>query len=508
MSVSSRKQQITALFDRFAARQNPWTKRASAYYRYVVGLVRRLVPDPGRVLELGSGSGDLLAALNPRHGVGVDLSSIMVDVAQQRHPDLEFRVGDAEGAEFDARFDVVLMVNLVGLLDDVYAALRTAHDALDPRGRLVIVYYNHLWEPILRLASLLRLRAPIPHENWLPLSQVESLLRLTEFEVVRSGRRMLCPKFVPGVSWFLNTCIAPLPGFNALSLVEYVVARPLPRSGAACISKPGMPERSRHEPEPYGHGSRQAVPLREVGDGESLSCSIIIPTRDERGNIEAAVDRTPDMGEHTELIFVDGNSADGTVEEIQRMIRERPERDIKFLSQGDGIGKGDAVRKGFELATGDVLMILDSDLTMPPEDLPKYFEILASGRAEFVNGCRLVYPMEEEAMRFLNKIANHLFGKLFTWLIEQSVRDTLCGTKVLFRTDYDRIAANRAFFGDFDPFGDFDLLFGAARLNLKIVDLPIRYRERTYGEIKIHRFRHGILLLRMSLFAARKLKFF
>ena len=307
------------------------------------------------------------------------------------------------------------------------------------------------------------------------MPEIENLLQLTGYDVVRSGRRMLCPAPIPGLAWFLNTLIAPLPLINAFSLIQYVVARPRPA--------PRDPAQS------------------------DLTCSIIIPTKDEKGNIEDAIRRTPPLGRHTEYIFMDGHSTDGTVEEIERVTKAYPDRDIKFAYQ-DGKGKADAVRKAFGMATGDVFMILDSDLTMPPEDLPKYFEVIAAGTAEFVNGSRLIYPMEAEAMRFLNKMANYVFGWLFAWLMEQRVRDTLCGTKVLFRSDYQRIAANRAYFGDFDPFGDFDLLFGAARLNLKIADLPIRYRERTYGEIKIHRFRHGLLLLKMSVFGARKLKFF
>jgi hypothetical protein len=399
----------------------------------------------------------------------------MVASARRRHPGLTFVEGDAETYRSDERFDTVLMVNLIGLIEDIYAAFQRARDLVGPRGRLVVVHWNHLWEPVLRLASLLRLRAPIPYENWMPLGEVENLLALTGFQTVRSGRRMLCPKNIPLVSWLLNRVIAPLPFFQRFALIEYVVARP-----AAAVAAAG---------------------------GRAPSCSIIIPAKDERGNIEPAVKRTPDLGSHTELIFVDGNSTDGTVEEMHRMIREHPERDMKFIAQGEGRGKSDAVRKGFAAATGDVLMILDSDLTMPPEDLPKYFDIIASGKADFVNGCRLVYPMERDAMRFLNKMANHAFGVIFSWLMEQRVRDTLCGTKVLFREDYLKIAANRAYFGEFDPFGDFDLLFGASRLNLKIVDLPIRYRERTYGEIKISRFRHGWLLLKMSVFGALKLKF-
>ena len=471
----SRKEEMVDLFNGFAAEKNRWADKANLYYRYLAKLITKLVPGPKRVLELGSGSGDLLKALKPEHGVGVDISSGMVELAKANNPDMTFMEGDAETVELDEKFDVVMMVNLVGLLDDVYASFKQARKALDSNGRLVVVYYNHFWEPVLRLASLLKLRAPVPYENWLPIAELENLLNLTGYQVIRKGGRMLCPKFIPGISWFLNTCISPLPLINKLSLIEYVVARPISENDSSA--------------------------------GSQLTCSIIIPTKDEKGNIEDAITRTEEIGKHTEFIFIDGNSVDGTVEEIDRVMKKYPGKDIKFASQS-GKGKGDAVRLGFSMATGDILMILDSDLTMPPEDIPKYFEVIASGQAEFVNGCRLVYPMEKQAMRFLNKIANHIFGWLFSWLMEQRVRDTLCGTKVLSRADYQKIADNRNYFGDFDPFGDFDLLFGASRLNLKIVDLPIRYRERTYGDIKISRFRHGLLLLQMSAFAARKLKFF
>jgi glycosyltransferase involved in cell wall biosynthesis len=226
------------------------------------------------------------------------------------------------------------------------------------------------------------------------------------------------------------------------------------------------------------------------------------------------------MGSHTEIIFVDGNSNDGTVEMIEEVIRENAgRRDVKLIHQvppgsADGaghgkmlkLGKGDAVRKGFAAAQGEVLMILDADLTVPPEDLPKFYLALVEGSGDFINGSRLVYPMEREAMRFLNKLANKAFGALFTWLIEQRLKDTLCGTKVLLKRDYERIVAGRSFFGDFDPFGDFDLLFGAAKQSLKIVEVPVRYRERTYGDVKIRRFKHGLLLLKMSAIAFAKLK--
>jgi len=235
-------------------------------------------------------------------------------------------------------------------------------------------------------------------------------------------------------------------------------------------------------------------------------CSVVIPARNEAGNIEAAVQRTPELGLGTEIIFVEGHSRDNTWDEIQRVAKAYPQRCIKVLKQR-GKGKGDAVREGFAAATGDMLFILDADLTVAPEDLSKFYETARSGTADFINGVRLVYPLEHEAMRFLNMLANKFFGLAFTWLLGQRIKDTLCGTKVLRRADYETIAKNRRYFGDFDPFGDFDLLFGAAKLNLRIIDLPIRYRARTYGETNIQRWQHGWLLARMVLFAARWLKF-
>jgi len=212
------------------------------------------------------------------------------------------------------------------------------------------------------------------------------------------------------------------------------------------------------------------------------------------------------MGLGTEIIFIEGHSTDRSWEELQRVQNKYPDRNLRVLKQNSR-GKGGAVREAFAAAKGDLLFILDADLTMPPEELPKFYEVARSGTAEFVNGVRLVYPMEQQAMQFLNMIANKIFGLTFSWLLGQKIKDTLCGTKVLFRADYERIAQNRSYFGDFDPFGDFDLLFGAAKLNLRMLDLPIRYRARTYGETNIHRWSHGWLLLRMVIFAARRLKF-
>jgi len=238
----------------------------------------------------------------------------------------------------------------------------------------------------------------------------------------------------------------------------------------------------------------------------SPAVSVIVPARNEAGNIRPILARVPEMGSGTELIFVEGHSTDNTAREVESAIAAHPTRRVRLLTQ-EGSGKGDAVRLGFAEASGQVLMILDADLTVPPEDLPRFYEALRSGKCEFANGVRLVYPMEKEAMRFLNLLGNKFFSLAFSWLLGQPIKDTLCGTKALWRGDYEKIAANRSYFGDFDPFGDFDLHFGAAKLNLKILEVPIRYRERTYGSTNISRWRHGALLLRMVLFAIRRIKF-
>jgi hypothetical protein len=347
------------------------------------------------------------------------------------------------------------------------------HQAVGPRSRIIVSYYNYLWEPLLRAAECLGWKMPQPVQHWLPRPDVENILRLSGFDVVRTASLVLFPLAIPVVAPLCNRILARLPGLQRLALMQVVIARPAPR---------------RREP-------------------DDVSVSVVIPCRNERGSIADAVARVPAMGRHTELIFVEGHSTDGTLEAIGAAIRAYPERAITLIRQRDRAGKGDAVRQGFAHATGDVLMILDGDLTVRPEDLPRFFRALIEGHGELINGSRLVYQRQEQAMRFLNLVGNKVFSWLFSFLLDQRFRDTLCGTKVLFRCDYARIAANRAYFGDFDPFGDFDLLFGAARLNLKIAELPVRYLERSYGTTSIQRFRHGWLLFRMCLLAMRRIKF-
>ena len=474
MALGSRKQLILDHVDQVADRRLGWIDRNRDYYRDDRAYMKFLIQPGQRVLELGCGIGDLLAALDPAYGVGVDLSQRMVEQARSRYPSLHFVQGDIEDpdllATLEETFDVIILSDTVGYLDDCAQTLKYLHRFCTRDTRVIIAYYAWFWEPILRFGEKFGLKMPSVEMNWLSTEDLMGFLHLADFEPVKREWRQIFPKSLFGIGVLLNRFVGTLPIVRRLCLRNYIVARPL---RAASLGNP--------------------------------STTVLIPCRNEMGNIENAIKRLPRFCEDIEVIFVEGNSSDGTLEEIYRVVTAYPKLDIKVLVQ-EGRGKGDAVRKGFENARGDVLMILDADLTVPPEDLPKFYEAIASGKGEYINGTRLVYPMEDQAMRFLNFLANRIFSFLFTWLLNQRFTDTLCGTKVMTRRNYFRLQENRSYFGDFDPFGDFDLIFGATKLNLRMVEVPIRYAARTYGETQISRFRHGWLLLKMVVFAYRKLK--
>ena len=461
-----------AFFDHYAAEVDRWQARHAGYHGAIASLARFYIPRGARVLEVGCGTGDLLAALEPSEGVGVDLSSAMVKRAAERHPTLTFHHMAAERLELPGKtFDYIFLSDLVGYLYDIRAVFERLGPLCHPRTRLVIHWYSRLWQPVVHLLERLGLKHPLPYLNWTTVEDVQNLLRLTGFETVRVRGHILLPLRLGVISRWTNRYLAHLPVMRWFVWTNWVVARPAAR------------------------------PLTRTP-----RVSVICPCRNEAGNIEAVVRRLPSLGSHTELIFVEGHSRDNTLAECHRVTAAHPDRDIKVLVQSRR-GKGDAVRLGFAHATGDLLMILDADLSVAPEDLPQFYDALVSNVGEFTMGSRLVYTMDPGAMRFLNLLGNRLFGLLLSVLIGQSIKDTLCGTKALWRADYDRLAADRAYFGDFDPYGDFELIFGAAKLNLRIVEIPIRYRERTYGAPNISRFADGWLLLRMSARAASRLFF-
>jgi len=448
-----------------------WPPLRAFYQRRLAEIYRFLIPPGKRVLEVGCASGDLLAAVRPSSGVGVDFSPVMIEKAKSQYPALHFVEGDALTIDLNTEFDYIICSDLLNDVWDVETLFKNLARHCSPATRLVLNTYSRVWELPRRFAEEVGLVKKMPTQNWLMMSDVENLLALTNFEVVRRGGEIICPLPIPLVATFFNKFIVKLWPFHQFALANILVARPTPKV-----------------------------------DRRDTKVSVVVAARNEAGNVAGIFDRIPQMGWGTELIFVEGNSSDNTFEAIEAEIRRRPDVDARLYKQ-PGKGKGDAVRTGFQNATGEVLMILDADMTVAPEDLPRFYEAWRSGKADFVNGVRLVYPMEDRAMRFFNVLGNRFFSMTFTWLLNQRIKDTLCGTKVLSKTDYELIAANRSYFGEFDPFGDFDLLFGASKYNLKIMDLPVRYAERTYGDTNIQRWRHGVTLLRMALLAMRRMKF-
>jgi SAM-dependent methyltransferase len=442
------------------------------YYRQrLIEVFRNHIPEGSSVLELGCGEGDLLAALKPSTGVGVDFAGQMVAAAKVKHPSLEFLVADAHELNLaHSNFDFIILSDLINDLWDLQQVLENVRRYCRPDTRVIFNFYSRLWQPILASARKFGVAKPNLTQNWFTCHDVKNLLELSGFDPMQEWQEVLAPLHVPLMSKFSNRFLVKIAPFRWFALTNFLVAR--------------------LEPE----------------EASQPKVSVVVAARNEEGHIDELMARIPDMGSGTEIVFVEGNSTDDTWGAIERAIEANPDRNCKLIKQ-PGKGKGDAVRAGFDVCTGDILMILDADITVPPEDLPRFVDVLSSGRGEFANGVRLVYPMQDDAMRFANLIGNKFFSLAFSWLLGQQIRDTLCGTKVIWAKDYKRLAENRKYFGDFDPFGDFDLLFGAAKLNLKIMEVPIRYRARRYGDTNIERWRHGVLLLRMVLFAAKRIKF-
>jgi SAM-dependent methyltransferase len=464
------QQARSAHWDGVAELMDTWRGLGAYYHRRLAEIYQFLIMPGLRVLEIGCGWGDLLAALRPARGVGVDFSGEMVSRASSRHPELHFIQQDAHSLSLEEQFDVVILSDLLNDVWDVQTVLERLLPVTTRKTKLIINSYSLLWQVPLAVTAKLNLARPTLYQNWLTLPDMSNLLQLAGYETIRTWQEILLPFNLPVLSRLANRFLVRLWPFRHLALTNFILAT----------------------------SERETV--------EQPTVSVIVPARNEAGNIEDIFKRMPELGAGTEMVFVEGHSTDDTYQVIGKMKADHPDRDCLLFRQ-EGKGKGDAVRLGFAKASGDVLMILDADLTVPPEDLGRFLSALQSGRGEFINGVRLVYPMAGKAMRFANLIGNKFFSLAFSWLLGQSVKDTLCGTKVLWRDDYELIAAHRDYFGDFDPFGDFDLLFGAAKLGLKIVDLPVRYQERTYGTTNISRWRHGWLLLRMVAFAAGRIKF-
>ena len=476
-ALEQRRERSRNHLARIALRREGWIDRNKYYYELLNRLLRFLVEPQKRVLSVRCGTGNLLTVVQLAEGKGIDICPEIVEIAQQRNPSLEFAVAFPDKEEFrtvfkpEEKFDYILF-NDIGDTVDVLQALRNLKPLCRRHTRILVITYNHLWEPLVTFAEWIGMKVPRTEQNWLSTLDIANLLKLAGFEALETHRLVILPKYVPLVSAFLNRFCARLPLLKRLCMTQVVIGRLLP---------PPVPK-------------------------EELSVSVIVPCKNERGNVEDAVQRMPQLGRQTEIIFCDDQSTDGTAEEVLRVQSLYSDKDIR-LERGPGVAKSRNVWTGFGAATGDILMILDADLTTIPEELPYFVDVIASGQAEFVNGSRLVYPVPKGAMTTANMLGNKFFSIAFTYLLGQPVKDTLCGTKALWRSDWARIKPMLGSWGVEDRWGDYELLFGAAKLNLKILDLPVHYQERIYGSTKMTRvFRNGLIMLKMCWHGFLKLK--
>jgi 2-polyprenyl-3-methyl-5-hydroxy-6-metoxy-1,4-benzoquinol methylase len=476
-ALEQRRERTRNRLAKIAARRENWINRNRYYYELLERLLRFLVEPQKRILSVRCGTGNLLAVLQPSKGKGIDICPEIIEIAQQRSPSFEFAVAFPDKEEFqrafkpDEKFDYILF-NDIGDTVDVLQALRNLMPLCQRHTRVLVTTYNHLWEPFVTFAEWVGMKVPRTEQNWLSTADIRNLLKLAGFEALETHRVVLWPKYFPLLSSFLNRFCARLPFLSKLCMTQVVVARMMP--------PPVLPER--------------------------LSVSVVIPCKNEKGNVEDAVRRIPPLAGRTEIIFCDDQSTDGTAEEVLRVQTLYPEKNVR-LEHGPGVCKSRNVWTGFNAATGDILMILDADLTTIPEELPYFIDVIVSGQAEFVNGSRLIYPVPKGAMNGANMLGNKFFSLAFTYLLGQRVKDTLCGTKVLWRSDWERIKPMLGTWGTEDRWGDYELLFGAAKLNLKILDLPVHYQERIYGSTKMTKvFRNGLVMLKMCRHGFLKLK--
>lgn len=443
-----------------------WLRRNAYFYDLMARAFAFFVEPGERVLNVRCQTGWMLKAVRPSEGVGVELTDEMIAVAARENPQFRYIKGFPESAAVEGVFDSIIVAD-PGEIVDVQAALQSLRRRCHRSTRLYIYGYNPLWENLLKLAESAGLKMRLPELNWLTDFDYRCLLELSGFELVKTHRLALLPVRVPLLSWLANTVLAALPGLRRLCLIQVLVARPVP----------------------------------EARDPAGCSVSVVIPCRNEEGNIRPAVERLPELGSRTEIIFCDDRSTDGTRAEIESVIRENPGRDIRLV-EGPGICKSRNVWAGFDAAKNDIVLILDADLAVMPEEMPRFVEALALNRGEFINGSRLVYPVPRLAMKTANRAGNVAFSWLFSLLLGQRIKDTLCGTKALWRSDWLRLRKYVDYWGMADRWGDYDLLLGAALLNLRIVDLPVHYQERVAGVSKMTRVLHNARIMLTIMFRA------
>lgn len=454
-----------------AQQREGWINRNPYYYSEVIKSLRFIIPEGSSVLHVRCSTGFLLNALKPSRGVGIDDSDKQIEIARRRFPELSFHDSSPESPVVEGVFEYIIISSVEDIVD-LKAVLDGLKSNANRSTRFILLHYNFLWHPLVQLAENLHLKIPQKLHNWFSLKDINNILLLSNYEPIHTKKVVLFPYYIPLLSYLLNRFVARFPLFRGLTMTRLTVAR-----------------------------------MMDVKTKE-YSVTVVVPCKNEAGNIESAVQRIPEMGKGTEIIFGDDKSTDGTKEKVLEMIKKYPQKNIRVLD-GPGICKAENVWTCFDQAKGDILMILDADLTVIPEELPYFYEAITRNHGEFINGSRLVYPMHKDAMKPVNMLGNKFFSTLFSYILDTTIKDTLCGTKVLWREDYQNIKKLRGTWGIQDRWGDYELIFGSAKRHLKIVDLPVHYMDRTYGETKMtNRFKNGWIMLRMCMVSLKKIKFY
>jgi ubiquinone/menaquinone biosynthesis C-methylase UbiE len=439
-------------------------KRKNDYYHnYIENFLKSNILSNSNILEIGCRAGDRIGILNPKEGLGMDIDKNILEIAKRKYPDIEFQILDLNKLKSSKKFDFILLINQVDRLKDIYSVLKKLRNISQPTTKLIITSLNPLYLIPIYMNEKLKIRKAQKPRNWTSLHVILNLLKLSNFRVLESGALMPFPKKIPfskSVNFLFDRV---LKGKFKHGAIQYVIAFP-----------DQMPKKKEY------------------------SYSVIVPCYNEEGNVEACAKRTPNFGKNQEIIFVNDGSKDRTAEKVKEIMKTN--KRIKLVDYPNNQGKGYATKMGLDAAKNDILMILDADMTVRPEDLPKFVEPFENGQATFVNGTRLVYPLQGQAMRSLHIIGNKMFSLIFSYLLNRRVTDTLCGTKVFFRKDYQKFKMQDK------SWPDFDLLFGAAKLKLRMVEMPIEYQERTAGESKMKTFKHGSMLLKACVRGFKELK--
>ncbi len=447
------RESVERHFDDLALRDDYWKRKNAYYYSTIKAFVSRIVSPGSSVLDVGCGTGEILAATEPSRGVGVDLSGKMIELARQKHSQHTFIHSPVEDLELNETFDYIIMVDVLDHAYDLMKVFQRLSRFCKPTTRIILTTGNPWWEPVYSLLEKIGAKMPKGPHNAIEKGNLRQIFQMMDLKINYSGFMLLFPRWIPVLSYLANSLGVRIWGINRLSAIQYMIVQPTAKNE----------------------------------NNLGLGCSVIIPCYNEQDNIEQAIRRVPSMGACTEIIAVSDGCTDGTVQKVKDLQREI--KNLKLIEYSPNRGKGHAVRKGFEAATQDVLMILDADISTPPEELPWFFAPLNKGICQFVNGTRMVYPMQAQAMRTLNLFGNKLFGYIVSFIMQQSLTDTLCGTKAFYRKDLPRLRWGT------DKWGDFDLLFGAARMGSKIMEVPVHYMTRKTGESKMRSFRHGVHLL-------------